>query len=465
MELENETPAEKMGGVSYVPIIVTVLALIALGVFYALEQPLAFQISSVVVISIVIWQACDPFADAAQYIGTMLRLPGSVRGATLDAIASSMPELFTGVFFVLLAVAVYDDVTPAAATTVAGAAAAAEENVAHKTALAEEGFGATLATCAGSAIYNMILIPAFCGIFIALYRPARPTIDIEPEVISRDGMWFIGCEITLLICLYQNEMYWWMGLIFLAIYVGYVLHLYRDARRHRAAHDAVASHLRNLDEETPQEKIVEALRTEGFKASPELIEAVRKFEDDEEEESSAGVLFGFFDIPLNMATAWLVIVVCTAVAAGACYFLVEATRSTAEVLDVPVFFVAVILAAAASSVPDTFLSVGAAMRGDDSGAVSNAFGSNIFDICICLSVPLFINSYLNGWGPVALTSGDEPISGLVDLRVLLCVLTIITLIIMWHKHQLTFTKSLVLCLLYAVFLGYAIAGSLGYTVF
>ena len=115
--------------------------------------------------------------------------------------------------------------------------------------------------------------------------------------------------------------------------------------------------------------------------------------------------------------------------------------------------------------PDTLLSIGAAIRGDDSGAVSNAFGSNIFDICICLTVPLFINSYLNGWGPVALTSGGEPISGLVDLRILLCGLTVITLLIMWHRRQLNLLKSIILCLLYLVFLAYAIAGSLGYTVF
>ena len=71
-----------------------------------------------------------------------------------------------------------------------------------------------------------------------------------------------------------------------------------------------------------------------------------------------------------------------------------------------------------------FLSIGAARRGDDSGAVSNAFGSNIFDICVSLSVPLLVNSYLLGWEPVPLTSDGEPIEGLVDLRILLAVLTL-----------------------------------------
>jgi len=168
---------------------------------------------------------------------------------------------------------------------------------------------------------------------------------------------------------------------------------------------------------------------------------------------------------LNHFSAWGVILVSTLVTGVACYWLVSVTRATAEQLDIPVFFVAVILAAAASSVPDTFLSIGAATRGDDSGAVSNAFGSNIFDICICLSIPLLVNSYLNGWQPVRLMQDGKPLPGLVGIRILLCVLTLVTLLIMWHKRQLTRTKALVLCALYAMFVAYAVAGSLGWSFF
>jgi Ca2+/Na+ antiporter len=119
------------------------------------------------------------------------------------------------------------------------------------------------------------------------------------------------------------------------------------------------------------------------------------------------------------------------------------------------------LAAAASSVPDTFLSIGSAMRGDDSGAISNAFGSSIFDICICLSIPLLVNSGMIGWQPVALTQDGEPIPGIVGLRLMLLVLTALTLAIMWHNRQLTSRKALVMCGLYAIFIAYAVLGSLG----
>lgn len=410
-----------------------------------LDIKLLYLMMQFVVISIVIWQVCDPFADAAQWIGRKLRLPGSVRGATLDAVASSMPELYTGVFFVLVA-------------------ASGAESSAHE----GDGFGASLATCAGSAVYNMILIPAFCVLVIAYYRKSRPTIDVEPEVISRDGMWFLGAEAVLIAFMFQDEMHWWMGVVFLLMYLVYVLQLFRDAKIYRRAMKVIEQKIGTVGPSTSKETIAKVLQEAKIETNPALVDQIRKAKVKEaldDGDDSAGLLYGLFDIPLNALTATLIIVIATLIAGISCYWLVEVARETAVELDIPVFFVAVILVAASSSVPDTFLSIGAAKRGDDSGAVSNAFGSNIFDICVSLSIPLLINSYLIGWKPVPLTNNGEPIEGLVDLRILLAVLTGVTLLIMWHNRQLTRTKGLVLCGLYSVFIAYAVAGSLGFTLF
>ncbi|PQO40590.1 hypothetical protein DTL21_01290 [Bremerella cremea] len=432
---------------------VAALATTLLIVFWLINWELPFLLLAVVVISIVIWQACDPFADAAQWVGTTLGVPGSVRGATLDAVASSLPELFSGIFFVVLAIASVD---PSNSTALEAAGA--------------EGFGATIATCAGSAVYNMILIPAIVTMTIAAYRKSRPTIDVEDEVLARDGVWFLVCELVLLGCLYQDAMQWWMGVILILMYFFYIGQLYRDTMIYRQRVKYIAHYLNANGLETATATVVSDLAKQDHKVHPLLVDKIRdeiksgEVEGEEEVEEvpdGAGALFGFVEIPLNGITATLILVISTALAAGACYFLVEVTRDTAHTLGVPTFFVAVILAAAASSVPDTFLSIGSAMRGDDSGAVSNAFGSNIFDICICLSVPLLVNSYLVGWGPVSLTQDGEPIAGLVGLRISLFVLTGITLAIMWHNRQLTFRKSLILCVLYGLFITYAVLGSLG----
>ena len=436
---------------------ITVVSLIALcGTGYlssttgAQIWTILFLLSQASLISIIIWQACDPFADAAQWIGTTLRLPGSVRGATLDAIASSMPELFSGIFFVLLAISgnQVDKDQLAAATG--------------------EGYGATVATCAGSAVYNMILIPAICVLTVTRYRPERPTIDVEDKVISRDGLWFVGCEVLLLFFLFQSAMHWWMSVALLGAYLIYLIVLFRDAKLYQRRFEFIR---KELDQGKSNDQIAELAVSKNQKLSRDLIQKIRdrhalgEAENDDEPPETAGVLFGFFEVPLSFKTAWIVIGVSTIIAAIACYWLVEVAHATAHTLNVPLFFVAVILAAAASSVLDTFLSLGAAMRGDDDGAVSNAFGSNIFDICVCLSIPLLVGSYLNGWQPILLTQDGEPMEGLSGLRILLCSLTIVTLLIMWHNRQLTKEKAYILIGLYGIFVAYAVVGALGLTLF
>ena len=355
-----------------------------------------------------------------------------------------MPELYTGLFFVIIAVG-------------GGVAAGGQHD--------GEGFGSALATCAGSAVYNMILIPAFCVLMIAASRKSRPTIDVEPEVISRDGLWFLGAETVLIAFMFQDKMYWWMGVVLLLMYVIYILQLYRDARQYQRAMKLIDI---AVDEDRPpsREEISSKLTEVGMQPNPSLIDQIRKHRgEDDEIDDTAGVLYGLFDIQLNALSATLIVVVSTIVAGASCYWLVEVAQETATMLEIPLFFVAVILVAAASSIPDTFLSLGAAKRGDDSGAVSNAFGSNIFDICVSLSIPLLVNSYLLGWEGVPMTVDGEPMAGLVDLRILLAILTGITLLIMWHNRQLTRMKGLALCGLYLLFIAYAVAGSMGYTLF
>ncbi|QDV40199.1 putative calcium/sodium:proton antiporter [Stieleria neptunia] len=414
---------------------------------------LTLAVFQIAMISIVIWQACDPFADAAQFLGEQWRIPSSVRGATLDAVASSLPELFTGFFFVLYAMN-------------ASVLAPPGEPGLH----AGEGFGATIATCAGSAVYNMILIPAFCGIAIALTRHRKPIIEIHRTVITRDGLWFLVCEIVLVAFLFSKQLSWHLAAILLGLYVVYLVWLWMDARKYRIARSVAMETLQSIDKPDEQQ-IQSALTDHGINATPSLIDYVGRElrgdtpedeEEGDEEVDSAGMLFGRIQIPLRPSISYSLLVGSTAITAIACYWLVEVTVSIATTLDIPVFFVAVIVAAAASSVPDTLLSIGAAKRGDDDGAVSNAFGSNIFDICICLSLPLIAGIFLNNGQPIDLLIDGKPMPGLFGLQVLLLTLTMITLGILSHRLQLTLRKSLVLVGLYLVFIGYAVLGSLGF---
>lgn len=446
VESATKAPPQKSRTIAAISVIALAVSGLVVAMFPSQITSLLFAACEVLVISIIIWQACDPFAEAAQFLGERYRIPGSVRGATLDAVASSLPELFTGIFFVVIAISAIDQSTVSVAE--AGA----------------EGFGATVATCAGSAVYNMMLIPAICVLVISYSRPSHPTIEVESKVITRDGLWFLGCELVVVVFLFQPALSWWMAIVLLALYCGYILQLTADARTYRKARQSVQEVLRN-HQHVDTDSIIDTLRSCGIRPSLSLIQQLRRESEQnhetEQQPVAADCFLGMFSVTLTTLKAWALIVSCTVIAAIACYWLVEVTRSTSATLGVPIFFLAVIVTAAASSVPDTFLSIGAAQRGDDDGAVSNAFGSNIFDICVCLSIPLLINAYLNQWQPVPLVIDGQPIRGLAGLRLLLCVFTLATLLMMWQNRQLTRGKAIVLIAFYAIFVTYAVLGALG----
>jgi len=435
--------------------------------------PVWFWFLLVVLLSIVIWKACEPFSDASFFLGR--NIPGSVRGATIDAIASSMPEFFTVMFFLFI-------------------------------------FGtyeSGIATCAGSAIYNMIVIPAICVFFIYNFRKLRgldTDLVVEKEVLYRDGLYFLFSEIVLISFLSTGKLTWWMGLVFLGLYAGYALWLLMDARKHmrvpseseRSAIDLVTKELY---------KAVHAKDNEGllniwpdFEDS-DLAEELEEDPDEfwqclqdhmPEQEGLDGCVLDGCNVVLRAqggdevtvdyigtkhsgmlrlnidenddgwfihdavkyehtkSMAWLIILMTTVVIAGACYFLTLSCERISVGLDIKPFFVAVVIAAAATSVPDTFLSMLSARKGDDSGAVSNAFGSNIFDINICLGLPLLIYGLWKG----SVNLGDS--EGVQEVRIILLVLSTITLVILAVKMKLTRVKAVILLGMYGLFLTYAI---------
>lgn len=334
--------------------------------------------------SIVIGFACDPFAEAAQWLGRKLHVPGSIRGATLDAVASSMPELFVGVFFV----AEFQD------------------------------FGASVATCAGSAMYNMVLIPAACAIAISLGANGRSALKVSRDVIVRDGIWFVVAEIFLVYCLFAKRVEVWSAIVLLVLYASYLVHLWRHASTHRREKKRAV-------------------------AAGDVL-------DDDDMPTHVRVLGGILQLKLNWTTCIAVLLLSTAIVGSVSHSLVVACEAVSEALSVPSFLIAVIVVAAASSVPDTLLSIGAARRGDDSGAVSNAFGSNTFDVTVCLSIPVLIHAVQFG-GELTL----EHDAGVAPLGLVLVALSILTLLIMRWRYSIGRGKAVVLFLIYLVFVVFA----------
>ena len=99
---------------------------------------------------------------------------------------------------------------------------------------------------------------------------------------------------------------------------------------------------------------------------------------------------------LNSRNSWILLLVSTLVMTLGTWLLVLGTERLSDGLHIPILFIAVILSAAASSVPDTVISVKDAKKGNYDDAISNALGSNIFDISFALGLPLLVYTLMYG---------------------------------------------------------------------
>ncbi|CAK0865115.1 unnamed protein product [Prorocentrum cordatum] len=72
------------------------------------------------------------------------------------------------------------------------------------------------------------------------------------------------------------------------------------------------------------------------------------------------------------------------------YVMVDAATRFGCITGIPTLFMGLVFLAAGTSIPDAFASMAAARRGEGDMAVSNALGSNIFDILLGLGFPWLI---------------------------------------------------------------------------
>ena len=287
-------------------------------------------ISLILISTIIIWRAGDFFSLAANYVQEKHDIPQSIKAAVIDAIASSFPEFCVAVIAVLMI------------------------------GRAEVG----IASVVGSALYNVLVIPAAAGLVAA-----SPMV-ISKEVVWRDNIFYLA--VTILLCamlwLYPNE--WGAGVasLFIIAYLLYIFLLQRDFKK--------SSKLKNDSIK------VEALKAETIKAEPEFLNP--SDEDVDQIELS------------SEKKAWFWIIGLMIIMGGASHILVEASLELGNMLGIDGVIMGFVVIAAGTSVPDTALSVISARKGQYDAAVSNVFGSNIFDICVCLSIPILLALAISG---------------------------------------------------------------------
>lgn len=340
----------------------------------------------IIITCIVIWRACDGFEMASDYLGRNMK--DGVKGATINAIGSSLPELFTTLFFLF----VLKD---------------------------QNGFSGGIGTTAGSAVFNAMIIPAVV-IMAVIGKGIVSRIQVSKKVIKRDGISLILCEIVLILLITGTELDWYHGLVLMLLYVVYITYM------------LLSQGSGSVDNEYEAEADG-GNRTVAF------------FKGD-----LATAVLG--DEKINLKKAWLLMLLSVFFIGIACYWLVEACQQFGEAIGMPIYFVSVVLASAATSVPDTIISWKDAMKGNYDDAVANALGSNIFDICFALGFPLFLFTLI--YGPISMR--PETLENVGQLRVLLLIITIVAFFIYLVPKTIRKSHGYVLITLYALFVIYII---------
>lgn len=361
----------------------------------------------VVICCVIIWRASDSFEESSELIGE--NLSDGVRGATINAIGSSIPELFTTIFFLL----VLKDT---------------------------ESFSGGLGTTAGSAIFNGMIIPAVV-ILAVIGAGVVKSIQISKKVLVRDGIALLVAELVLIFLIGGATLKWYHGLILMLMYVLYIIIMFATM------------------------------------TSPEIdVNGEDESDDDQDGPSSRLMAFLTLDIQyalfkdeeLTKSRAWIQLLISMAVIGGACLLLVVACQwmgaetfnvpylGTFNGFGIPIIFVSVLIASAATSVPDTILSIRDAKAGNYDDAVSNAIGSNIFDVCFALGLPLFL--YTLVYGDIHMDAAVVSYSS--ELRILLFILTSFAVIIYLVGAKMGRLKAYLLLFVYGIFTLYIVGRNL-----
>ena len=309
----------------------------------------------IILSSVVIYFAGNRFAESSSIIGDYFNLPRDVKGATFDAIASSLPELLVALYSVVFF----------------------------------KQFEVGIGTIAGSALFNLLVIPAIC-VFAAPIA-----FKVGKKVLSRDALFYMVSIFALVVLIIYFKT--WgiiIALLLLLIYVLYVREIVVHTKAHKKTNENKTSKEINLRKELP--------------------------------------IFFFLVIIIGIFT----------------FFLTDSAIDLSNELGVPAIIIAFTVIAAATSIPDTIISVVNARKGDIDDATSNVFGSNIFDILVGIGLPLLIYYFYRGPVEIMFTN-LEIVLGLLGS-------TMLVLYFFGDDRKLGKKEAVILLLMYLAFVIYTV---------
>ena len=324
---------------------------------------------------------CDEyFVPALERMSDVMGLSPDVAGATFMSAGSSAPELSTAVIGVFVA---KDDIG--------------------------------VSGVVGSAVFNITLVIGVCALC------ARHAITLNWYSLCRDCLCYLVSVTVLILTIANREITWYEATIFLCLYVLYCVFMaFNPAVESWATKNLpVPDSWRNCGKEGDNPTEMDTME-DG---------KVAEAEDDKKEEEwkdplikplalddgQWAVISWYITLPFNYISvytipnckkpdkqnmyvpAFLISVVWICLYSYVMVWMITVIGFT---LGIPDTVMGLTFIAAGVSVPDALGGVSVVKEGHGDMAVSNAIGSNVFDILMCLGLPWFIKTVIISPGSI-----------------------------------------------------------------
>lgn len=336
---------------------------------------------------------CDEyFVPSLNDISKRFDLKEDVAGATFMAVGSSAPELAT----TLITLFVSKDV--------------------------DIGIGAVV----GSAVFNIMFIISL----VALLSGMLITLNWYP--LLRDSVFYLIAIFCMILVIMDERVYWYEALFFLILYALYIVAMFHNSKIETWTYAHITflgppstkSDFINIEGEsykTLENDIQKSQSTASFNAEiqsndgnekinlgePEAVHSnacnplvFPKKDQDKKEKIKYFLLWPiflvlYFTIPNLQQEKWKKFYLLTFFMSLVwlslfSYIMVWMITIIGYTFLIPDTIMGITLIAFGASVPDALSSVLVAKSGRGDMAVSNAIGSNVFDILICLGLPWFL---------------------------------------------------------------------------
>lgn len=278
-------------------------------------------------------------------------------------------------------------------------------------------------TIVGSAIFNILVIIGASAAF------KRAKLTWQPVI--RDTIFYVLTILLLFAVFWDGKVVFAEALIFV---LGYALYVFTVV---------IWKKILPYKDTDIIEMVEEGQKKNAFaKASKQLLSFI--IPDPVKKPNAFMLTFGISIILLAVLS----------------YILVEAAVGIGDILRINPTIIALTVLAAGTSIPDLLSSIIVAKQGRGDMAVSNAVGSNIFDILFGLGFPWVLVFLLKGESVISV--GRDNLMSSVFL--LLATVVAILFILITRNWTIGRKAGFLLILLYIAYLFYIISTTLGYFV-